>query len=124
MDHFDELWPENAKNDQILQYRLFVDVRNLVWWGSCHGISVSMNSSPNFEIAPKRHFVKMLRTASDERLRDPDLAVTLIHSAMHSAARGMIEAGSDPQKVRTLRADLIRMCRGYVREAPRLKADN
>jgi hypothetical protein len=20
------------KNDQILQYRLFVDVRNLVWW--------------------------------------------------------------------------------------------
>src|ERR1700688_3663741 len=83
MDHFDELWPENAKNDQIPKYRLSVDVRNLVWWGSCHGISVSMNSSPNFEIAPKRHFVKMLRTASDERLRDPDLAVTLIHSAMH-----------------------------------------
>jgi hypothetical protein len=69
-------------------------------------------------------FVKMLRTASDERLRDPDLAVTLIHSAMHSAARAMIEAGSDPQKVRTLRADLIRMCRGYVREARKLKADN
>jgi len=62
-------------------------------------------------------FVKMLRTASDDRLRDPELAVTLIHSAMHSAFRAMIEAASIPQKLRILRADLIRMCRGYVREA-------
>jgi len=43
-------------------------------------------------------FAKMLRTASDVRLRDPDLAVTLIHSAMHSAARAMIEAGSGSPK--------------------------
>lgn len=69
-------------------------------------------------------FVKMLRTASDERLRDPDLAATLIHSAMHSAARAMIEAGSDPQTVQLLRVDLIRMCRDYVRGAPKLKAHN
>jgi hypothetical protein len=40
------------------------------------------------------------------------------------AARAMIEAGANPQKVRILRVDLIRMCRDYVRGAAKLKAHN
>lgn len=56
----------------------------------------------------------MLATAPDTKFADLPFTSLMLFSAMGGATRAVLEAGSPPTMVRSLRKQLVLLCRGYL----------
>ena len=59
-------------------------------------------------------FASMLATASDAQFDDLPLTSFLVFSAMGGVMRAILESGAPPRMVRSLRKQLVLLCRGFL----------
>lgn len=62
-------------------------------------------------------FASMLATASDAQFDDLPLTSFFVFSAMGGVMRAILEGGAPPKMVRSLRKQLVLLCRGFLTSA-------